>query len=315
MHFAHLEAQGQSIATQRYHAAAFINPALGKIEVTALTTAHLTRWHGDLAKAAPRVRTAHGQPQQHRSIGKDDDEAKRRRRSSANRIRVTLVAALNHAWEQGTVPSNAAWARAKAFANVAVARTHALTTEEARRLINACTSEFRALVTAALQTGARYGELGRLKVADFNVDSGTLAIWKSKSGKPRHVVLTSEGAEFFASITAGRDPSETMLRRDNGGAWGKSNQQTLMRAACFRARISPPIGFHQLRHTWASLAVMSGLPLMVVARNLGHVDTAMVEKHYGHLTQDYVAKAIREHAPRFGVVPPTNVTPLVGSRK
>jgi hypothetical protein len=27
---------------------------------------------------------------------------------------------------------------------------------------------------------------------------------------------------------------------------------------------------------------MNGMPLMVVAKNLGHVDTRMVEAHYGH---------------------------------
>jgi len=48
-------------------------------------------------------------------------------------------------------------------------------------------------------------------------------------------------------------------------------------AACERAKINPPITFHG--HTWASLSVMAGLPLMVVAKNLGHVDTRMVEAH------------------------------------
>ena len=57
---------------------------------------------------------------------------------------------------------------------------------------------------AALQTGARYQELARLRVADFNVDAGTLAIWQSKSGKPRHIVLTDEGAAFFEQLCAGR---------------------------------------------------------------------------------------------------------------
>ena len=38
--------------------------------------------------------------------------------------------------------------------------------------------EFRPLVIAALQTGCRYQELARLKVADFNPDVGTLAIWR-----------------------------------------------------------------------------------------------------------------------------------------
>jgi integrase len=74
-----------------------------------------------------------------------------------------------------------------------------------------------------------------------------------------------------------------------------------------RAKIDPPINFHGLRHTWASHAVMNGVPLMIVARNLGHSDTRMVEKHYGHLAQSYVADAIRAGAPRFGAVKKTNV--------
>jgi integrase len=37
--------------------------------------------------------------------------------------------------------------------------------------------------------------------------------------------------------------------------------------------IDRQIGFHGLRHTWVSLAVMAGMPLLVVAKNLGHSDT------------------------------------------
>ncbi|MDX8537855.1 tyrosine-type recombinase/integrase [Mesorhizobium abyssinicae] len=74
-----------------------------------------------------------------------------------------------------------------------------------------------------------------------------------------------------------------------------------------RAKSAPPVKFHELRHTWASLSVMNGMPLMVVAKNLGHVDTRMVEKHYGHLTPSYVKEAIKAGAPRFGLVEKTNV--------
>ena len=69
--------------------------------------------------------------------------------------------------------------------------------------------------------------------------------------------------------------------------------------AVARARIAPPVTFHGLRHSWASLATMAGVPLMVVAKNLGHVDTRMVEKHYGHLAPSFIADAIRAGAPRF----------------
>ena len=61
-----------------------------------------------------------------------------------------------------------------------------------------------------------------------------------------------------------------------------------------------PVGFHGLRHTWASHAVMNGVPLLVVAKNLGHSDTRMIEKHYGHLAPSYIADAIRAGAPKFG---------------
>ena len=52
---------------------------------------------------------------------------------------------------------------------------------------------------------------------------------------------------------------------------------------------------------------MNGVPLMVIARNLGRVDTRMVEQHYGHLAPSYVAEAIRAGAPRFGTVPQSKI--------
>jgi integrase len=308
-HFEYLEGKGQPVTDQRYHAQAHILPALGGIEVTALTTNQISRWLHHIAKLPPRVRTKPGQAQQHKAIGEDDAEARRRRRSSANRVFTTLKAALNHAWKQGAVPSNTAWARCEAFSGVDTARVRALTVAESRRLINAAAPEFRPLVIAALQTGCRYSELCRLKAGDLNLDSGgTLAIWQSKSGKPRHVVLTKEGADFFAQLAAGRDPGALMLCRADGRAWGKGQQKFFMAEACRRAKIAP-IGFHGTRHSWASLAVMNGMPLMVVARNLGHADTKMVEKHYGHLSENYITDAIRTHAPTFGIAR-SNVTVL-----
>ncbi|MBZ9748312.1 tyrosine-type recombinase/integrase [Mesorhizobium sp. CO1-1-7] len=94
--------------------------------------------------------------------------------------------------------------------------------------------------------------------------------------------------------------------------WEKSHQFRPMNEACKNAKIVPAIGFHGLRHTWASLSVMNGMPLLVVAKNLGHTDTRMVEKHYGHLAPSYVADAVRAGAPRFGTVQNTNVVSMGG---
>ena len=166
-----------------------------------------------------------------RTIG-DDDETQRRRRSSANRTLTVLKAALNRAWRDGRVSSDAAWRRVEPFESVDAARVHYLTLPEAGRLINASDPDFRLLVKAALLTGARYGELIRLQVHDFNSDSGTLAIRQSKTGKPRHVILTDEGIDFFGDLATGRAANELILRKADGNGWNTSHQARPMLRAC-----------------------------------------------------------------------------------
>lgn len=255
------------------------------------------------------MRTKPGDKQRHRAIAHDDD-GRRRRQASANRVLTILKAALNRAWRRGKIASNAAWTRVEPFENVDAARVRYLTVAEAKRLINACDHGFRPLVEAALQTGARYGELARLQVHDFNSDNGTVAVRQSKSGKPRHVVLTDEGVALFRQLSAGRAGSAVLIPRADGSPWQASHQARPMIDACERAKITPRVSFHILRHTWASLAVMNEVPLMVVAKNLGHSDTRMVEKHYGHLAPSYVADTIRAKAPRFGFKAESKVTTL-----
>jgi integrase len=220
-----------------------------------------------------------------------------------------LKAALNRAWRDGKISSDASWRRVEPFGNVDVARVRYLSIDEATRLINSSGPDFRLVVEGALQTGARYGELTRLRVSDFNSDVGTLTIQQSKSGKARHVVLTDEGEQLFSKLCAGRQGDEIILKKTNGESWKDSHQGRPMAEACRRAHILPLVGIHTLRHTWASHAVMNGVPLLVVAKNLGHADTRMVEKHYGHLAPSYVADAIRSGAPRFGAQQ-ANIVPL-----
>jgi integrase len=282
-----------------------IRPLLGKLKVAALTPERLRRWRDNMAKAPARIRTREGEAQRHRQTAET-----RARRATANRNWTVLRAALNHAFRDGKVESDAAWRRVAPYKGVEVARIRYLTIAEAKRLINAADPEFRPMAEAALQTGCRYSELCRLVVGDFNINSGTVTIRQSKSGKPRHVVLTDEGVALFARLTAGRAGDEPILRKRRGGPFSRSDQFLPMRAAVKWAKITPSISFHGLRHTWASLAVMAGAPLMVVARNLGHANTTMVEKHYGHLAPSYIADEIRKAAPRFDFKPDPKVSML-----
>jgi integrase len=107
-------------------------------------------------------------------------------------------------------------------------------------------------------------------------------------------VLNQEGVDFFVEACAGRARDDLIFTRADGSPWIKSAQVYPMTKACAAAGIKPAIGFHQLRHSYASLAIMAGVPPMVVAENLGHRDMKMIMKHYGHLAADYKTQVIRE---------------------
>lgn len=294
-------------------AAAWIEPELGTVSLEKLTKGRIVGWHQKIAETPARLRTKPGVAQKHREPDRSP-EAIRQRRSTANRVLTILKATLNHAHREGRCASDDSWRTVRAFREVDAARLRYLSDEEARRLTNACPADFRALVTAALLTGCRYGELAAMTGEDFNPDAGTVRVRASKSGKPRHVVLTHEGRDFIASLTAGKPGSAHLFVRANGKPWVKSEQQRPLAAACAAARVDPPVNFHGLRHTYASRLAMRSVPLAVIAAQLGHSDTRMVEKHYGHMSASYVADTVRAAFGSLGIVELSNVVPIAASR-
>ncbi len=213
------------------------------------------------------------------------------------------------------MPSDHAWRRVRPFAKVEEAVVRYLTPDEARRLVNACGGEFRKLVQAAILTGCRYSELSRLTCSDYNPDSGTLAIRLAK-GRLRHVVLTEDANHCFALWTAGKSGPERVFLRADGEVWSKSHQLRPLELASKAAKISPSVTFHVLRHTHGSHLAMQGVPFGVIARQLGHSDTRMTEKHYAHLAPNYVAETIRAKFPDLGIADEHKVVPMcaAGSR-
>lgn len=301
---------------------AHILPVLGPLEVSKLTKPKLNAWFHALA-AAPRRRTgkpkAEGGEVQYLTPPATEDE-RRARKDSANRILTNLRAALNLAMKNGKVSCKPVWQDVERFKNVGAARVRFLNIDEQQRLVNVCPPGFRELVQAALFTGCRYGELCRLTVRDFDAKAGHLFVEKSKSGKPRHLTLTEEAVAWFQSHTAGKPSGARLLTRPNAkgkarknmddpSAWGPHDQKKAMRSACFSAGLEP-LSFHELRHTYASGLVNAGIPLAFVAEQLGHVDTSMVEKHYGHLCPNAKADAIRKLSPVLDIARPSKVETL-----
>jgi integrase len=268
---------------------------LGAKHISKLTDTELRAWHQALATEPPRTS---GGP---REVDFSDADVVRKRKASANMLLTYLKCALNHAvaTKKAARSDADAWHLVKPFKGVNAARVRYLSIAEGQRLVNACDPIFRPLLQAALLTGCRYAEITRLQVQDYNSDTGRLRIVKTKSGHPRHVILTDEGAAFFASVCAGRKGSDFMFTNHVGKQWQPNQQGKWMRLACKNGNVEP-ISIHGMRHTYASRSIMAGADRMAIARNLGHTDTRMIDKHYGHLDEDFIAKEIRSKAPTFG---------------
>jgi integrase len=87
-----------------------------------------------------------------------------------------------------------------------------------------------------------------------------------------------------------------------------------MREACSRAGIVPPVGFHALRHTFASLCAANGMTMKDLADVLGHADSRVTEKYYVHFSKGHRARVITASAPVFGFERDDTVV-AIGSRR
>jgi integrase len=237
-----------------------------------------------------------------------DVEAVRKRRATANRVLAILRAALTFAWQSHKVSTDEAWRRIKPFREASSPVIRYLSDDECRRMVNACQGRVRDMVRGALVTGCRYGELARMRAADFNASAGTITIRIAKSGNPRHVILADEGRSLFEQLTVGLAPQDLIFRREDGAVWDRSLQQRPIAAASKVAKIDPPATFHILRHSYASSLAMRGVPMGVIAAQLGHSDTRMTEKHYAHLAPSYISETVRAALPGLGIVEPNNIT-------
>ena len=284
-----------------------ILPEFGQRLLRDLTTPEIRAWHHKLAAQPARERTGKGSKQQFRAKAHDND-SKRARKATANRILTTFRAILNKAYQDELISTSDPWKRVKPFENVESPRVRFLQPDEAKRLVNACPPDFRQMVQAALLTGARYSELAGLKVSDVDlVASGMIYIAPSKGGKARHIPLNDEGRALFKAATVGKKRDELVFAREDKEPWGHSHQIRLIGEASSKAKISPAFRFHELRHSYASMLAQRGVDLLTLSKLLGHADTRMTSKHYAHLCDRTLSDAVAK-LPGFGKVPKQKAT-------
>ena len=289
---AHHKAAGY--ATAESYIRVHVLPTFGEREIDTITADEIGAWLNKLAITPGRLRSKKTSKKVTFRAKPTTDDEKRSRKATANRIYTTFKALLNKAFNENLVTSDDAWRRIKPFGNTDTGSIRHLKPDEATRLINACPTELRMLVRAALYTGARYGELARLTVADVNLhDCRIFLSAAAKSGKPRYVPLSPEGAKFFADLIAGRSGDSRALLKSDGTVWGHNHHTRAYKEANIAAKITPVANFHALRHSYATMfANIPGNTLDVLAEILGHADTRITRKHYAHMFDDTKKRAV-----------------------
>jgi integrase len=236
-------------------------PELGDIPVAELTASRIEAWRNDLAsrgrrKTGPRQYRAGREVVEYlpmvdqnlaesmtaKELQQATEAAMKRRKSSANRYLAILKAALNLAAKTGKIDKeHMPWAMVAPFKGVKGQRLRFLSLEEQGALVRGCDEVFRPLVQGALLTGARYGELVAAKVSDLDLEGGTLWVdGKGQDSRPRYIVLTEEGVEFFQELSKGRGRGELLFLRP--GVIRKDGKDWHVILNSTRIRLSPGEG-------------------------------------------------------------------------
>lgn len=266
-------------------------PNFAQIPLEDFTAEHLTQLAKQVVETPPRSGFEPWNAERRSLADLSPDELRRRKRTF-NSLVTILRMAFRHAWENGRIDSERPWRCLRRIAVNHSPRTIFLDRQECRRLLEACTPALRKLVQAALYTGCRVGELGALRVEDVGYQVYGVRIAAFKRSPSRFVFLPDEGMAFFLACCDGKSPRDPVFLSDKGRPW-KKQHTGLFRRAVSVAGLPSEFVFHGLRHTYASDLVRQGVPLDIVAKQLGHSNTITVSNTYGHLAEHFREDQIR----------------------
>ncbi len=157
-----------------------------------------------------------------------------------------------------------------------------LSPEEEKRLQTECQEWLREIVVFALNTGMRQGEILDLKWPSVDLFRKTATIMRSKNGERRTIPLNQAALEVLKSKAKVRHiKSDYVFSSGNGTRIIERNLQRAFGKALEKAEIQD-FRFHDLRHTFATRLVQSGIDLYTVAKLLGHKDIRMTQRYAHH---------------------------------
>lgn len=175
-----------------------------------------------------------------------------------------------------------------------------LTFEEADRLVSAFDPRWKNMAIVALNTGLRLGELSALQWDAIDLQVGRLrvirnvyrrTVGKPKGGKSREVPLNQKAIEALKDQRKRVvGPTRVFLNGQNNPIDTYNGPSDWIARACRQAGLRN-VGWHVLRHTFASHLVMRGVSLKAVQELLGHATLEMTMR-YAHLAPSIKADAV-----------------------
>ncbi len=168
---------------------------------------------------------------------------------------------------------------------------------EADRLIEAAT-DWKAMIIVGVRAGLRIGELLALRWEDVDLVSGRIVVRQGlsrgvistpKNGTSREIPLSDQA---WTALKGHRHlRSEFVFCGEGGRLLTRGECKWPLWAVCRRAGLRR-IGWHVLRHSFASHLTMRGVPIKAIQELLGH-STIEMTMRYAHLSPDVRRDTVR----------------------
>lgn len=209
-----------------------------------------------------------------------DRYARGRKPATVNRHKACLGAIYKYAKLEQGLPAALNPSREVATRDEHNQRQRYLSEDERNRLLAVCRASpyprLHLLVIMAITTGARMGELLKLRWTDIDFDRAQATLGDTKNGDPRVLPLT---ANVLAELRQFRGLGWVFpaAREPHKHTWARNYWDAAVAVAGIEE-----FRFHDLRHSCASMLVCNGATLFQVGEILGHRST-QTTKRYAHL--------------------------------
>lgn len=169
--------------------------------------------------------------------------------------------------------------------------------EQETALLDNCKAHLKPVVITALKTGMRKSEILGLTWDRVDLRNGLILLDVTKNGERREIPINSALKIVLERLALENIEGYPHVFHDKQGRPYKDVKHSFGRA-CSDAGISGFV-FHDLRHSFASRLVMSGVDITTVKELLGHKTLTMTLR-YAHLAQSHKARAVEMLESKLG---------------